>query len=497
MRKVLLIYAFSALICGALAIPQVKLGQTTLNGRDVSDKVEFYGGIPFAEPPLGSLRLSKPVLKTRIDAKIFNASAFGKTCTQPDCLTINVYRPTGTSSKRKLPVLFWTHGGAFVVGSSSRVNGTGLVARSISRGTPIIYVSFNYRLGALGFPQGQEADDRRALNLGIHDQTVALQWVQENIHFFGGDKAKVTMAGTSAGAVLTQIQLLNPNTEKSARGAILESGNANTLRTYPAARNELVWQGFVSLVPSCANISTSGSAFGCLQAASAQEIAAAVMVSSSNTDFPWDPTVDFGRGSVLQDYPSQLYAKGKFSRLPFIAGTNLDDGTVFAQSQEVTDPDIKTWILKQHSPPTTSQQALESVTDKLLELYPDDPTVGSPFGTGDELFGLPSSYKRRSALVGDIWFTAPRRQWSQAAARRGVKSYGYLFTQPLGSVQPELGVVHGGEQPYVLGQVPSSDAAGQSLSAAIMDYWISFIVSLNPNDARGVQREWSCPRACH
>jgi hypothetical protein len=73
-------------------------------------------------------------------------------------------------------------------------------------------------------------------------------------------------------------------------------------------------------------------------------------------------------------------------------------GTVFAQSQEVTDPDIKTWILKQHSPPTTSQQALESVTDKLLELYPDDPTVGSPFGTGDELFGLPSSYKRRSAL---------------------------------------------------------------------------------------------------
>ena len=71
---------------------------------------------------------------------------------------------------------------------------------------------------------------------------------------------------------------------------------------------------------------------------------------------------------------------------------------MFALSQEVTDPDIRAWILKQHSPPTTSQQALEGVADELLELYPDDPTVGSPFGTGNELFGLPSSYKRRSAL---------------------------------------------------------------------------------------------------
>ena len=88
-----------------------------------------------------------------------------------------------------------------------------------------------------------------------------------------------------------------------------------------------MWQGFVNLVPSCVNISTSGSAFGCLQTAPAQEIAAAVMVSSINTDFPWGPTIDIGKGSVYPDYPSKLYAKGRFARIPFIAGTNLDDGS--------------------------------------------------------------------------------------------------------------------------------------------------------------------------
>lgn len=110
-------------------------------------------------------------------------------------------------------------------------------------------------------------------------------------------------------------------------------------------------------------------------------------------------------------------------------------GTVFAEAQEPIDPDLRAWIVKQLSPPTVSPDALNQVTDKLLELYPDDPSVGSPFGTGDELFGFPSSYKRRSALgtslilglnifgiieipcsVGDMWFTGPRRLWSHTAA---------------------------------------------------------------------------------
>lgn len=142
------------------------------------------------------------------------------------------------------------------------------------------------------------------------------------------------------------------------------------------------------------------------------------MLTAINTDLVWDLTLDSGQGSVFPDYPSRLYAQGRFARIPFITGTNQDEGvpqirkdtsiddfsnlhiigTFFALSQEVTDPELRTWIEKQHSPPTLSQQALDQVADRLLQLYPDDPALGSPFGTGAELFGLPSSYKRRSAL---------------------------------------------------------------------------------------------------
>ncbi|TEB32789.1 alpha/beta-hydrolase [Coprinellus micaceus] len=152
MRQVLLISSFLSLVSSLHAAPQLKLGQTTLTGRDVSNKVEFYGGIPFAEPPVGSLRLSRPIPKTQLHGRTFNASAYGKSCIQPaadplsiseDCLTINVYRPAGISSEERIPVLFWAYGGGFIVGSSSQFDGTSLVTRSISR-VPWTKFSFDY-----------------------------------------------------------------------------------------------------------------------------------------------------------------------------------------------------------------------------------------------------------------------------------------------------------------------------------------------------------------
>jgi acetylcholinesterase len=213
-----------AFLLGALscvhAAPQIKLGKTTLTGLDITGLgLEFFGGIvclllcftnvaqvyvgiPFAEPPLGKLRLKPTVLKTRLDVETFDASSFGKGCLQPatditefseDCLTINVYRPKGVLANANLPVLFWTYGGGFQDGASLIYNGSAIVAQSVARGTPLIYVNYNYRLGPLGFPQGQEADDRKALNLALRDQIAALQWVQANIGIFGGDKKKVSV----------------------------------------------------------------------------------------------------------------------------------------------------------------------------------------------------------------------------------------------------------------------------------------------------------------
>ncbi|KAF5310301.1 hypothetical protein D9611_012082 [Ephemerocybe angulata] len=499
MRRAL--YSLLALITVVEALPQVKLGKTTVVGQDVSEKVEFFGGIPFAEPPVGELRLKAPVLKTRLPGTTFNATSYGSACIQPDiyalpivsedCLFINVHRPTGTALTAKLPILFWIYGGGFFVGSSSIYDGKDLVARSVERGTPIIYVNINYRLGPLGFPQGQEAHDKGALNLGILDQTAALEWVQANIHAFGGDKNKVTIFGESAGAMSVGVLCLNPRLESLARAAILESGSSNGPAMYPAAKNEDVWKGFVEKVSPCASVASSGKTFDCLKKASTEEIAAGVLANAQGLSHPWAPMLDTGRGSVYPDYASRLYAKGHFARLPFIAGTNRDEGTAFASQAPLSDQDIKDMLVLQHLPAVTTPLELNNTVDKLLELYPDDPALGSPYGTGTELFGLPSSYKRHASLMGDLAFFAPRRQWNQVAAQAGVKSYAYHFTHPQPGGRPERGVNHGSEIPYVYAQPPVTDSAGQGISTIMADYWISFTVSLNPNDGKGVKRpEW-------
>ncbi|KAJ2921736.1 hypothetical protein H1R20_g15363, partial [Candolleomyces eurysporus] len=463
--------AFHLLVCGVLAaamvhaLPEVKVRGTTISGRDISSNVEFFGGIPFAEPPIGALRFRPPVFKVQLNTTTFDAGKYGKACIQ---------------------LLLWTYGGAFVIGSSSLYDATELVQRSIQRKTPIIYVNFNYRLGPLGFPQGQEADDRRALNLALEDQITALEWVQANIHFFGGDKNKVTIFGQSAGAIMTGVLLLSPILERLARGAILESGSSNGLASFTASRHEGSWQYFVSQVPSCASVATSGNTFSCLQNATTEEITIATLQADSITEFVWTPTLDTGRNSLYPDLASRLYSKGRFSRLPFIAGTNRDEGTGFASQQPLTNEDLKAMLIGLNTSPGGSP-GIEATADKVLALYPADPAVGSPYGTGNELFGLPASYKRHASILGDMTFEAPRRMLSQAAAKFGAKSYAYQFTDP--QAIPALGVPHTAEVPYVYGQVPpTAGAASQNLSIAVMDYWISFTVSLDPNDGKGVKR---------
>ncbi|RXW11248.1 hypothetical protein EST38_g14607 [Candolleomyces aberdarensis] len=417
-----------------------------------------------------------------------------------DCLTINIHRPKGLKLSAKLPVLFWTYGGAFIIGSSNTYNGSEIVERSVARDTPLIFVNFNYRLGPLGFPQGQEADDQGSLNLGVLDQMAALEWVQENIGSFGGDKKKVTIFGESAGAVMTGLLYMQPELERWARGAIMESGSSNTAPAFRARRSEPSWQHFVENIASCASIATSGHTFACLRNATTEEVTAGLL-NTTTSDVAWTPALDSRPGSVYSDLSSRLYSKGRFARIPFIAGTNLDEGTSFSSRTSLSDQVLKDVLVALSSPRSGSQDALGVALDQVLTLYPEDPSVGSPYGTGDELFGFPASYKRLASIIGDLVFDAPRRMLSEVAAKAGVKTYGYLFTHP--QPDPSSGVLHSSEIQFVFGQIPptspdslppylppygSVDEAARNISTIMMDYWISFAVTLNPNDGKGIQR---------
>ncbi|KAJ7579027.1 esterase 1 [Mycena floridula] len=499
-----LLVALLGVKCISAVAPKVTLGKTTLVGRDVTLlHQDFFGGIPFAEPPLGSLRLKPPVLKTSISTATFDASNFGPACLQAtnefpiseDCLTINVFRPSGIQANASLPVLFWTYGGGFTGGSGLLYNGSAIVAQSVTRGTPLIYVNFNYRLGPLGFPQGQEADNRGALNLGLRDQLAALEWVQLHIGSFGGDKTKVTVFGESAGSIMTAALFLNSPLPLLARAAIFESGSAASSLTFNASHREIDWQNFVGAVPECSSLAQSGKTFGCLEKANSTAILQGLLLSEADApeEFPWAPTLD-GPSGLYPELPSVLFQKGHFARLPFIAGTNLDEGTLFVPPTVNYTTDVINGLLLSNFSPSVAQispSTLAASATKLLELYPDDPSLGSPFNTGNETFGLSTGYKRVSALQGDLSFQSQRRLWIETAAKAGVKTFGYLFTEPQPSAAPRLGVEHGSEIVFVYGSVavdPTASVSARQLSATMTDYWISFATSLDPNDGKGIPR---------
>ncbi|KAI0753756.1 extracellular triacylglycerol lipase precursor [Fomes fomentarius] len=498
-------FAFVALLLAfpvnAQPSPQVTFGNSTITGLATTVGgeigVDFFGGIPFAEPPVANLRFAPPVPKNAADVGVLNATQFGASCVQfnlaavsEDCLTLNVFRPSSVSSYAALPVMVWIYGGGFSGGTSAIFNASAIIAQSVARGTPVVYVSVNYRIGPFGFPQGSEADQKGALNLGLKDQLAGLRWVQSHISAFGGDPTKVTVFGESAGAISIGDLYLNSGLENLARAAIFESGSASTVPLLEASRRQVVWDTFVSKITPCAN-ATQSDTFSCAQSVDTASLLTAWQQTAGSFPEPFlfVPVLD-GPDGIIPDLPSKLLAAGKFSKIPFIAGTNLDEGTSFTPTTISTEQELVQLLTIEDFPFADPPPTFEQDVATLLELYPDDPTLGSPFGTGNETFGLSSTYKRASAIIGDASFQATRRQWIQAATAAGVKAFGYLFADQNAVSNPAKGVTHGSEVVFVYGQVAASSAnpAERLLSQAMLDYWISFAVNLTPNDGKGLSK---------
>ena len=221
----------------------------------------------------------------------------------------------------------------------------------------------------------------------------------------------------------------------------MESGSQGTSPPLAPLRRQAVWDFFVAHTPSCAN-ATVGETFTCMRAvASTAELLRSWEATAAY--FPelvlFVPVLD-GPNGLIPDMPSKLLSAGHFSKIPFIAGTVLDEGTEFVPQTISSDTQLVEYLIEAGDPFATNvSERFQQDIAKLLQLYPDNPALGSPYGTGNDTFGLSSEYKRLSAIVGDVSFQAPRREWIQAASAANVNTYGYLFADRHAALSPATG----------------------------------------------------------
>ncbi|KAG9124350.1 hypothetical protein FRC07_011949 [Ceratobasidium sp. 392] len=375
--------------------------------------------------------------------------------------------------------MVWIYGGGFYAGGTTPYPGNYLVERSTKIGKPIVYVAMNYRLGIYGFPPGQAAADANASNLGLKDQRFALEWVQKNIAYFGGDPNKATGAISAA----YQAFYKGGKIGGAFRGMILESGSPSTLPVLKP--NDPVKEEAFKLIANVTGCNLQASdIFECVRRAPAD------LLQQANNDImnSLDPYYQaLGQAPTIftatrapgddffTDVPSKLLRAGKFAKVPFINGAQLDEGTLFVNGTSLnTEQDIVNWATARFIGLNTGITN-ETAVRELLKYYPDDPAAGSPYGTGNETFGQGAQYKRYASIFNDLLFQAPRRNHLKTAADFRVKSWSYEFNEhPLGFV-PQLGVQHGGEIPFVLQLVgavnPDASPELLDLAHAVGDYW--------------------------
>jgi para-nitrobenzyl esterase len=445
---------------------------------------EFLG-IRYGQAPAGNLRWRAPRPAEHVDG-IQDATQFANHCPQPaspfglpstteDCLFLNVFTPVQNNSAGKgghgghgLPVMFWMHGGALVVGESDDYNPQRLVAQGV------IVVTINYRLGALGFlahpALSAEADrDNDDINLaapgsgnyGIMDQQLALKWVKQNIAAFGGDPQNVTMFGESAGGLSTFSNLVSPLAEELFAKAIVESG---------AYRLSL---------PSLATAEAQGTAFataeGCTdQTAACLRALTVVQVLTQENPAGYVTNID---NRVLPQSIDTALASGAFHHVPVINGSNHDEWRLFVALNDVFAGIIPT--------PANYPQVIAgtlgipvAAAGPIVALYPP--------GTTTE-----STELALGALGTDAIFACPAHFASELTSRF-VPTFAYEFND---ENAPELflpfagfpyGAAHASEIQYLFDVRPSVpptplNASQQQLADNMVDYWAAFATNSNPN----------------
>lgn len=411
-------------------------------------------------------------------------------------------RPARASPAEPLPVLVWIYGGGFVQGSAAdlRNNLSFIVDRSVELGQPIIGVTMNYRLSAWGFLSSKEVADGGDSNFGLRDQRMSLEWIRENIAAFGGDPAKVTIWGESAGAssVARHMMAFDGRDDGLFRAGIMASGRffADDL---DMAAAQPKYDTLVSLTGCQGGGAAGSSSLQCLRALPFEKLNAAV--NSSTALLTWGPMID---GDMIARSSLQQFLDGSYLQIPIIAGDNTAEGTAFAPKGINTTEQFREFLLS-----SPSALMSDAYAQQLLDAYPersaDDCLPNLPRDYEPPAYPYGTQFRRVATYVGDSMISNRRATcaaWGAAAARNvnnlnlstAPAAYCYRFNAVPAWAGPLDGATHFAEVAFAMldlegvgyapNRVPPFAGLGEEfrdLARLMAGDWIAFVNSGDPN----------------
>ncbi len=455
---------------GADNSPRLTLNDTSviIGKLAAGGRTESFLGIPFAQPPVGDLRWAPPQVLQKVKTTS-QANDFPPACMQgdhiaawyknvaagfggdpelikhpkvsEDCLYLNIWRPSKkVASPAMLPVIVYIHGGSNKGGWSYEPNYIG--HNLASKG--VIVISIAYRLGVFGFFSHPTLEHS---NFGLLDQVAALQWVNENIVALGGDSARITVMGESAGANNIDHLMTMPSSKGLFSRAIHQSGGS-------LLTNRSVRKAHLQLGEAFADFTVGDEVSTPI--AEMRKLSADTILSAANEIYQnhyFDPVVD--GISVIEPIMSTIKA-GEMHAVDLLIGSNDDEWLMYTDD----NPDIDGW-LKTEAPPLTA--------DHLKALLEDE-----------------TDNRRISDLLRTAkYYVCPSLVLAKEAAKLGNKAWVYHFTrQREGELAATMGAYHGAELPYIFDThddwLPTVEA-DHRLTNIMQTYWINFATTGNPN----------------
>jgi para-nitrobenzyl esterase len=425
-------------------------------------------GVPYASPPIGDLRW-KPPQPVHQWTGTRNATEFGPTCPQlpaawlrtlpwnEDCLYANVWTRQLSTTVR-LPVIVYFHGGSNTAGYSQVTP----LGPALSR-LGVVVVSANYRLGPLGFSAHpaltRESKHHSSGNYGLLDQLQALQWVRENISRFGGDPARITVMGQSAGAVDICLLMASPMAAGLFQRAIMESGDCQgtfneDVRT-PIRYNQISGSG-ESAGERLANDLGVTDSRDTLQKLRRIPAEAILKTWSKDRQVHFDAIVD---GWVVPEQPAKIFAEGKQTRVAVLVGSNANEATVFGRNDLKTVDQYKNYLLGDTG----------KYSDQEFQAYPAESEAEVP---------------ARYLQLQDDFFAYGAYSMAHAMTRVGQQAYLFYFTYAETGKRAHLGAYHGEELGFLSGFFPTDwehSGSDEKLGEQMRTYWTQFAKTGNPN----------------